>query len=162
MKKLIIAGAGVIIASVAIGICARALHRKNENEAAPTSAGAEKEESKDITGTPVPAERGPGYRAITMAEAKEMFSAEGDYLIVDVRRPEEFAEGHIPGAINIPNESIGTEQPEELLDKEQVIYVYCRSGRRSKEAAQKLANQGYTGIIECGGILDWTGEVLKD
>lgn len=93
-----------------------------------------------------------------MDEAKAAFSRKGDYIIVDVRRADEFAEGHIPDAINIPNESI-EDEPAELPDKEQTIYVYCRSGRRSKEAAQKLVELGYTSIIECGGILDWTGEI---
>lgn len=86
---------------------------------------------------------------------------EGDYLILDVRRADEFAEGHIPGAVNVANEDILSTEPTELPDKDQVIYVYCRSGRRSKEAAAKLAALGYTNIVECGGILDWTGDVEK-
>lgn len=98
------------------------------------------------------------YESVSMDEAKAAFSRKGDYIIVDVRRADEFAEGHIPDAINIPNESI-EDEPAELPDKEQTIYVYCRSGRRSKEAAQKLVELGYTSIIECGGILDWTGEI---
>ena len=84
-----------------------------------------------------------------------------EYLILDVRRADEFAEGHIPGAVNVANEDIRSTEPEELPDKDQVIYVYCRSGRRSKEAAAKLAELGYTNIVECGGILDWTGDVEK-
>ena len=102
------------------------------------------------------------YTSITMEEAKKVFAEKGDYLILDVRRADEFAEGHIPGAINVPNEEILTEEPEELPDKDQVIYVYCRSGRRSKEASEKLAAMGYTNIIECGGILEWTGETEKE
>lgn len=100
------------------------------------------------------------YKSITMEEAREAFEKNGDYFILDVRRAEEFAEGHIPNAINIANEDIISTPPTELLDKKQVIYVYCRSGRRSKEAASKLAAMGYTNIIECGGILDWTGEIV--
>lgn len=99
------------------------------------------------------------YKSISMDEAKEVFAQEGDYIILDVRRGDEFDSGHIPGAINIANEDIVAKEPEELPDKEQMIYVYCRSGRRSKEAAAKLAALGYTNIVECGGILDWTGEV---
>ena len=76
-------------------------------------------------------------------------------------RADEFAEGHIPGAINVANEDIGAEQPAELLDLDQVIFVYCRSGRRSKEASAKLAALGYTNIYEFGGILDWDGEIEK-
>ena len=101
------------------------------------------------------------YSSITMEEAKEIFSQAGDYIILDVRRADEFAEGHIPGAINIANEDIGDSKPEALADANQVIYVYCRSGRRSKEASAKLAALGYTNIVECGGILDWTGETEK-
>ena len=101
------------------------------------------------------------YTSITMEEAKEIFQEKGDYLIVDVRRADEFAEGHIPGAINLANEDIASTEPAELPDKDQVIYVYCRSGNRSKQASAKLAAMGYTNIVECGGILDWTGEVEK-
>lgn len=101
------------------------------------------------------------YKMITMDEAKEIFKAEGDYIIVDVRRLDEFEGGHIPGAINIPNEDIGTEEISQLPDKEQTIYIYCRSGNRSKQASEKLVKMGYTNIIEFGGILNWTGEVIK-
>ena len=101
------------------------------------------------------------YRSITMDEAKEIFEKAGDYIILDVRRSDEFAQGHIPGAINVANEDIIDTEPAELPDKEQTIYVYCRSGRRSKEAAAKLAALGYSGIVECGGILDWTGNLQK-
>ena len=101
------------------------------------------------------------YTSITMKEAKEVFAENGDYSILDVRRADEFAAGHIPGAINIANEDIGAAEPEELPNKDQTIYVYCRSGSRSKQASAKLAALGYTNIVECGGILDWTGEVEK-
>lgn len=101
------------------------------------------------------------YRSITMDEAKEIFEKAGDYIILDVRRSDEFAQGHIPGAINVANEDIIDTEPAELPDKEQTIYVYCRSGRRSKEAAAKLAALGYSNIVECGGILDWTGNLQK-
>lgn len=101
------------------------------------------------------------YKSITMEEAKDIFAKGGDYIILDVRRADEYAEGHIPGSINVANESIGSDMPKELPDKNQVIYVYCRSGRRSKEASSKLAAMGYTNIIEFGGIIDWTGKVEK-
>ena len=99
------------------------------------------------------------YRSITMDEAVEMMAEERGYIILDVRRPDEFAAGHIPNAINVPNETIGTAEIPELPDKDQLIMVYCRSGRRSKEAADKLLNLGYTNIVEFGGILDWKGEI---
>ena len=98
------------------------------------------------------------YRQISMDEAVTMMAQEIGYIILDVRRPDEFAEGHIPGAINVPNESIGTAELPELPDKDQLIMVYCRSGRRSKEASEKLVKLGYTNIVEFGGILDWKGE----
>ncbi len=103
------------------------------------------------------------YSQISMSEAKEIFESNGErtYIILDGRRPDEFANGHIPGAINVANETIGADAPVELPDKDQVIYVYCRSGNRSKQAAEKLAALGYTNIVEFGGIIDWTGEVEK-
>lgn len=87
---------------------------------------------------------------------------DGTQIILDVRTQEEYDSGHIPGAICIPNESIGTEQPEELPDLRQVILIYCRSGNRSKQAAQKLFDMGYTNVYEFGGIIDWTGEVVTN
>ena len=102
-----------------------------------------------------------GYKQITMSEAVKMMETENDYIILDVRRADEFAEGHIPGAINVANEVIGTEEIPELPDKSQLILVYCRSGRRSKEASEKLVKLGYTNIVEFGGILDWRGEIEK-
>jgi len=111
---------------------------------------------------------GPGmvnkepFMQISQEEAAEMMKKDDGHVVVDVRRPDEFAEGHIPGAINVPNEDIGDEQPKALPDLDQILLVYCRSGRRSVEAANKLADIGYTNIYEFGGIIDWTGEVTKD
>ena len=102
------------------------------------------------------------YRQISMDEAVTMMAQETGYIFLDVRRPDEFAAGHIPNAINIANESIGTDEIPELPDKNQLIMVYCRSGRRSKEAAEKLVKLGYTNIVEFGGILDWKGEITTD
>ena len=102
------------------------------------------------------------YRQITMDEAVTMMAQETGYIILDVRRPDEFAAGHIPGAINVANETIGTAEIPELPDKNQLIMVYCRSGRRSKEASEKLVKLGYTNIVEFGGILDWKGEIVTD
>ena len=103
----------------------------------------------------------PGYKQITMSEAVKLMEKEQNYIILDVRRADEYAEGHIPGAINVANESISTEEIPSLPDKAQLILVYCRSGRRSKEAAEKLVKLGYTNIVEFGGILDWKGEIEK-
>ena len=102
------------------------------------------------------------YRQITMDEAVTMMKEESGYIILDVRRPDEFAVGHIPNAVNVPNESIGTGEIPELPNKDQLVMVYCRSGRRSKEAADKLVKLGYTNIVEFGGILDWKGEIVSE
>ena len=102
------------------------------------------------------------WRQISQEEAKEMMAREDGHIIVDVRRQDEYDSGHIPGAILIPNESIGTEMPEELPDRDQIILIYCRSGNRSKQAAQKLADMGYTNICEFGGINTWTGETVTE
>ena len=102
------------------------------------------------------------YRQISMDEAVTMMAQETGYIILDVRRPDEFGAGHILNAINVANETIGTAEIPELPDKNQLILVYCRSGRRSKEAAEKLVKLGYTNIVEFGGILDWKGEIVTD
>ena len=101
-----------------------------------------------------------GYRQISMEEAISIMEAETGYLILDVRTPEEFAERHIPGAVNIPNGTIGTAEIPELPDKDQMILVYCRSGNRSVQASEKLAALGYTNILEFGGINDWPGDTV--
>lgn len=102
----------------------------------------------------------PAYRQMTQEEAVRLMETESGYCIVDVRRADEFASGHIPGAINVPNEEIGQEAPEALPDKAQLLLVFCRSGNRSKQASEKLAALGYTNVVEFGGILDWKGEIV--
>ena len=114
-----------------------------------------------LTGCAAPQGQTNSYRQITMDEAVIMMEQEQGYIILDVRRPDEFATGHIPNAVNVPNESIGTDEIPELPNKNQLIMVYCRSGRRSKEASEKLVKLGYTNIVEFGGILDWKGEIEK-
>ena len=106
--------------------------------------------------------REPFYAQISQDEAKLMMKDDDGHVIVDVRRADEYAQGHIPGAILIPNESITDTPPEELPDKNQIILVYCRTGRRSKEASQKLADMGYVNVYEFGGIEDWTGEIVTE
>lgn len=100
------------------------------------------------------------YRQITMDEAIVMMEEEKDYIILDVRTIDEYKDKHIPDAINVPNEAIKVNEPKELPDKDQLILVYCRSGNRSKQASQKLADMGYTNIVEFGGINDWPGETV--
>lgn len=102
------------------------------------------------------------YTQISQETAKEMMEQEDDYVIVDVRRQDEYDAGHIPGAILIPNESIGCDPPEALPDYGQIILIYCRTGNRSKQAAEKLAAMGYRNIYEFGGITTWTGEIVTE
>lgn len=115
-----------------------------------------------LTGCGASAQDNSGYRQITMEEAAKRMEQEPAAIILDVRRPDEYQAGHIPGAINIPNETIGSEALPQLPDKDQVILVYCRSGNRSKQASEKLAALGYTQVLEFGGILDWTGQVVTE
>lgn len=106
-----------------------------------------------------PPPQSAAYTQISQDDAKEMMAQDDGHIVVDVRRQDEFDAGHIPGAVCIPNESIADEPPEALPDMQQVILIYCRSGNRSKQAAQKLADMGYANVYEFGGILDWTGEI---
>lgn len=100
------------------------------------------------------------YKQISQEEAAEMMAKDDGHVIVDVRRMDEYIDGHIPGAICIPNENIDQEKPEKLPDTDQIILVYCRSGNRSKQAAEKLAAMGYRNVYEFGGIITWTGETV--
>ena len=112
-----------------------------------------------LVGCAAPAEE-TTYRQVNMDEAITMMEEGSGYIILDVRTPEEFAEKHIPGAINVANETIGTDEIPEVPDKDQLILVYCRSGNRSKQASEKLVALGYTNIVEFGGINDWPGETV--
>ena len=101
------------------------------------------------------------YEQITAEQAKTIMDTEKDYVIIDARTEEEFAEGHIENAILIPEYEIADRAEKELPDKEQLILVYCRSGRRSKIASEELVKLGYTNVKEFGGIIDWPYEVVK-
>jgi len=101
------------------------------------------------------------YTQISMEEAIAIMEESTDYILLDVRTHEEFAELHIPGAICVPNEEIGTDEIPELPNKEQLILVYCRSGNRSKQASEKLAKLGFSNVYEFGGIIDWPGETVS-
>ncbi len=105
-------------------------------------------------------EQESGYQQITGEEAAAVMEQETDYIILDVRTWEEYREKHIPGAICVPNETIGEDAVSQLPDKEQLILVYCRSGNRSKQASEKLVRLGYSNVVEFGGIKDWTGETV--
>lgn len=115
-----------------------------------------------LTGVTNFAPKTTSYRQVTTEEAVNIMQTEENYVILDVRTAQEFASGHIPGAVLLPNETIGTEDIPLLPDKDQLILVYCRSGNRSKQAAEKLAQLGYTNIVEFGGINSWTGEIVTE
>ena len=102
------------------------------------------------------------YEQITPAEAKGIMDTEQNYIILDVRTEEEFAEGHIAGAILIPDYEITEKAESVLTDKDQQILVYCRSGRRSKNAASQLVELGYSNVQEFGGIIDWPYETTME
>ena len=106
-------------------------------------------------------ENNNSYEQITPEQAKTIMDTESDYIIIDARTDEEFAEGHIEDAILIPEYEIAHRAEKELPDKDQLILVYCRSGRRSKIASEELVKLGYTNVKEFGGIIDWPYEVVK-
>lgn len=127
------------------------------HETSPTPAPLEAAASQP----PLATQRQNGFRMVSMEEALSIMDGESDFIILDVRTAEEFYERHIPGALNVPNEAIGSGEIPELPDKDQLILVYCRSGNRSKQASSKLAALGYTNIVEFGGINDWPGETVS-
>ncbi len=102
-----------------------------------------------------------GYEQITGEQAKKLMDTESDYIIIDARTTEEFESGHIEGAILIPEYEISQRAEAELPRKDQLILVYCRSGRRSKIAAQELVDLGYTNVKEFGGIIDWEYDIVR-
>lgn len=102
------------------------------------------------------------YEQISQEEAKRIMDSDSDAIIVDVRRADEYASGHIPGAVCIPNETIEETAGKLLPDRDRLILVYCRSGNRSKQAAEKLCKLGYTNVKEFGGILTWEYDVESD
>ena len=102
------------------------------------------------------------YRQITMQEAAQLMKTEQNYILLDVRSDMEYRTGHIPGAVLLPNETIGSDPIPQLPDKDQLIMVYCRSGNRSRQAAEKLVRLGYTNVVEIGGIHSWEGDIVTE
>ena len=97
-----------------------------------------------------------------MDDAAKLMETETDFILVDVRRPDEYNAGHIPGAVLLTNETIGETTAERVLkNKDQKIFVYCRSGQRSRDAARKLSALGYTNVVNIGGIMSWKGKIEK-
>lgn len=101
------------------------------------------------------------YKTISSTEAQQMIEDNKDALILDVRTAAEYESGHIPNAVNLSNEDIQAGKVDSLKDKSQLIMVYCRSGNRSRQAAQKLAELGYTNVVDFGGIQSWQGDIEK-
>ena len=116
---------------------------------------AKEDKAEDMTGK-------AAYHKISAEEAYEMMASQEVVVVVDVRTREEYDGGHIENAVLVPNESIGSEMPEALPDKEATLLVYCRSGRRSKDAAQKLLKLGYQNVYDFGGVIDWPYELVKE
>ena len=106
-------------------------------------------------------ETSSSYKTISSAEAQQMIEDNKDALILDVRTAAEYESGHIPNAVNLSNEDIQAGKVDSLKDKSQLIMVYCRSGNRSRQAAQKLAELGYTNVVDFGGIQSWQGDIVK-
>ena len=128
----------------------------------PAETEAETEtEAKTETEVDTEAEATADYHRITAEEAYEMMASQ-EVVVVDVRTREEYDGGHIENAVLVPNESIGSEMPEALPDKEATLLIYCRSGRRSKDAAQKLLALGYQNVYDFGGVIDWPYELMKE
>ena len=154
MKKIIIAAAA-ILCLLAFASCAQ----QEENVEMDVATEVETEEGTE-EGTEV--EKELGYQQITAEEAKAIMDTEQEYIIIDARTDEEFAAGHIEGAIMIPEYEIANRAEEQLPDKDALILVYCRSGRRSKIASEELVKLGYTNVKEFGGIIDWPYEVVTE
>ena len=131
-----------------------------EGEAVITVTSAKKKYTCSVT--VAAKEVAPTYTQISQEEAMQMMAEDDGHVVVDVRREDEYAVGHIPGAILIPNETIGTEKPDALPDLDQIILVYCRSGNRSKQASEKLAAMGYKHVYEFGGIITWPGAITTN
>lgn len=100
-------------------------------------------------------------RHVSMDDIVKIMDENKDYVIVDVRTPDEYKEGHIPNAINIPNETINETVYDKLQDKNQLILIYCRSGSRSRQATYKMQKLGYTNLVDFGGIINWKGKIEK-
>ena len=134
---------------------------EKEAETEPAERETEKAGGEEMEATEEAREPGT-WVMISQEEAMERMQRDDGHIVLDVRREDEYAAAHIPGAVLLPNESIGDEPPELLPDRDQIILIYCRSGNRSKQAAQKLADMGYVNVYEFGGINTWPGEIVSE
>ena len=132
-----------------------------ESQTAVSPISTESTNSTESTKTSEPPSTTATYHKITPEEAKKGMDSGSDYILLDVRTQEEYDEGHIDGALLIPNTEIANKASELLTDKSATIYVYCRSGRRSAEASKALVDMGYTAVYDFGGIIDWPYDVVK-
>ncbi len=130
----------------------------NDNEVSEIQSEPQKDESNFTSQS---SESEKTYKQITPEEAKNIMDTQRDYIIIDARTEEEFAQGHIKNAILIPEYEIKDKAEKALPDKNSLILVYCRSGRRSKIASEALVELGYTNVYEFGGIIDWKYEIVK-
>jgi len=117
-------------------------------------------EAEDIPPAYDPAAENAEYIKLTPQEAQAMMS--DDTIILDVRTREEFNKGHIKNAVLLPDYEIKEKAEDVLADKNQTVLVYCRTGRRSEAAVRALIGMGYTQVFDFGGIVDWTGEIVRD
>lgn len=147
MKKYL---TGIITAGVIVGTLSACAAAGAQNETTEAKPAAEQEDAMQAE-----------YHKISAEDAKKRMDSGDDIIILDVRTQDEYEAGHIPGAILLPNETIGTGKPDKLPDTEQEILVYCRSGSRSAQAAKKLVEAGYTQIYDFGGIIDWPYDTVN-
>ena len=155
MKKKVVWMSALLAAALLLSACAP----QNAPTAAPAAPAAAADAAE---AAPQPEAQKAEYRSISAADAKARMDSGDPLLILDVRTQAEYDEGHIPGAVLLPNERIGQERPELLADLHQEILLYCRSGNRSRQAANKLVALGYTNVHDFGGIINWPYDVVKE
>lgn len=148
MKKNIIIAIIIIAVLICTGFFIYKANNKNKTTKSNSTATTSTAKTNEI-------------RHVSMDDIVKIMDENKDYVIVDVRTPDEYKEGHIPNAINIPNETINETVYNKLKDKNQLILIYCRSGSRSRQAAYKMQKLGYTNLVDFGGIINWKGKIEK-
>lgn len=148
MKKNIIIAIIIIAVLICIGCFIYKTNKTNKTTTSNSTATTNGAKTNEI-------------RHVSMNDIVKIMEENRDYVIVDVRTPNEYKEGHIPNAINIPNETINETVYNKLKDKNQLILIYCRSGSRSRQAAYKMQKLGYTNLVDFGGIINWKGKIEK-